>query len=319
MAADTPHGRESSTEESPDGPAGGAPGRNLPVAIGSGLALAVAFLVALFVEPLVLLAFVAVLAGVALHELDTAMRAKGHRPATPVVGGAGIVMLFGGYLHGPSALAVGLVLAMAGSVVWVLVVERLGVLADAGASEEGQHEDAGGAAAALAAARARVGGDVAASALMTCWVPLLVGFLALLLTHRHGEWFLMATVALTVTSDIGAYAFGTRFGRSKMAPSVSPAKTWEGFAGGLLTVGVIAAVITAQLPGFTLALALALGVSVTLAATVGDLTESLIKRDLGVKDLGRLIPGHGGVMDRVDGILFALPTAHVLLALLGGA
>jgi phosphatidate cytidylyltransferase len=102
-----------------------------------------------------------------------------------------------------------------------------------------------------------------------------------------------------------------------MAPAVSPAKSWEGFAGGLATVLVVAATIVANVPGFDLALALVFGVACFLAGTAGDLAESMVKRDLGVKDLGGIVPGHGGIMDRADAVIFALPVAHAVLSAFG--
>lgn len=295
-------------------------GRNLPAAIASGLALGALFLVGLLVEELIALALVMLLVGLALHELHIALRGRGLRPATPVVAGAGIVIVFGSYLHGPSALAVGLVLAVAGTSAWVLIAGRVepqgGALAGAhpaGGVDAGDDPERVG----TESIPAALGADLAASALMVCWVPLMAGFAGLLLDRPGGEWYLPAAIALSVSNDIGAYAFGNRFGRRKMAPHVSPAKTWEGFAGGLATVVLLAVAVTARGAEFTVGIAAVFGVAVVIASTAGDLTESLIKRDLGVKDLGSVIPGHGGVMDRVDGILFALPTAHVLLALFG--
>lgn len=295
-------------------------GRNLPAAIASGLALGALFLVGLFVEELVALGLVMVLAGFALHELHIALRGQGLRPATPVVAGAGIVMVFGSYLHGPSAFAVGLVLALVGALAWALVIARLYPLrgpGDGAAAPEGGAEAGAPGAAEAEPTPSGPSADLAASALMVGWVPLMAGFVGLLLDRPGGEWYLAAAIALSVSNDIGAYAFGNRFGRRKMAPHVSPAKTWEGFAGGLATVVLLAVVVTARGAEFTVAIAAIFGVAVVIASTVGDLTESLIKRDLGVKDLGSMIPGHGGVMDRVDGILFALPTAHVVLTLFG--
>ena len=107
-------------------------------------------------------------------------------------------------------------------------------------------------------------------------------------------------------------------GRHKLAPSVSPGKTWEGLVGGWLTVLLLAATVTTRtVPGVDLIPALVIGTGITIAATIGDLAESLVKRDLGLKDLGTVLPGHGGVMDRVDAILFCLPTAHLLLLAFG--
>lgn len=267
-----------------------SPGRNLPVAIASGVALAATFIATLLIDPLLFLAFIAVLAVVALLELDVAFREQGLRPATPVAVSAGLVMLVGTYATGPAAQSLGLVLLVLGTLAWTLLDTR----------------------------RRRVVASLSATLLMTLWVPFLVSFLGLLLVREHGIWVVMAVVALSVTNDIGAFAFGSHFGRHKLAPSVSPAKSWEGFAGGLGTTLVVAAVVTGPLvPGFDMVAALVVAVGVVVASTVGDLAESLVKRDLGIKDLGKIIPGHGGIMDRADSVIFALPTAHLLLLLLG--
>lgn len=199
-------------------------------------------------------------------------------------------MLFGAYWVGPSAQALGVLLLLFGAVLWVF----------------------------LGTDRRRVVPTVSATLLAGLWVPFLASHLALLLARQDGEWAVLAVIALAVSSDIGAYGVGSAFGRHKLAPRVSPAKSWEGLAGGLATVLVLAALVTARLPGFDLPTALLLGVVVVPAATLGDLTESLVKRDLGVKDLGSVVPGHGGIMDRVDSILLALPAAHLLLLALGG-
>lgn len=321
MTADPPGRREP-----PVVAAGGArsersAGRNLPAAIASGLVLGALFLAGLFVEELIAVGLVMLLAALALHELHIAFRGQGLRPATPVVAGAGIVVVFGSYLHGPSALAVGLVLAAAGTTAWALVLGRVDARRDRDATTGRAPAEAatGGEAptAEVEPTPSGPGADLAASALMVCWVPLMAGFAGLLLDRPGGEWYLSAAIALSVSNDIGAYAFGNRFGRRKIAPQASPAKTWEGFAGGLITVVALAVVVTARGAEFTVPIATVLAVVLVIASTVGDLTESLIKRDLGVKDLGSMIPGHGGVMDRVDGILFALPTAHVVLTLFG--
>jgi phosphatidate cytidylyltransferase len=272
-------------------------GRNLPVAVASGLALAGIFLGTLFAHPVAFLAFVAVLIVIALLELDVAIRATGVRPATPVAIGAGLVMFGGTYTHGPSAHALGLVLLVLGTMTWSLF--------DSGSRP-------------APARRRGVAASVGATFFMTLWVPFLASFFGLLLARGpDGLWLVIAVIALSALNDIGAYAAGVRFGRHKLAPSVSPAKTWEGFAGGFVTTIVVAAGIVAHLPGLDMTTALVLAPGVALASTVGDLTESLVKRDLGVKDLGRIVPGHGGIMDRADAIIFSLPVAHLLLLALG--
>lgn len=266
-----------------------ATGRNLPVAIASGVALAGLFIGSLFLHDYVFLTFVALLVVGALLELDVAFRSRRLRPATLVAVGAGLVMLYGAYGGGPSAQALGLVLLGLGGMAWMLL-------------ERG---------------RERVVASLGATCLMTLWVPFLASFLGLLLVRPNGAWIVMAAIALAVANDIGAYALGSRFGRHRLAPRVSPGKSWEGFAGGLATVLVLAGLVTARVPGFDVPTALAFGAVVAVAGTVGDLAESLVKRDLRIKDLGRIMPGHGGIMDRVDAILFALPAAHLLLLGLG--
>ena len=273
----------------PPAPAHRTLGRNLPVAIAVGVALAGLFLGTLFIHPVAFLIFIAAMVTLGLLELDRAFRSKELRPFTPVALGAGLLLVFGTYASGPTAQSLVLALLVFGAAAWA--VFRRG--------DERQLR------------------SMSLTCLMVLWVPFLASYIGLLLARPQGEWFVMATVALTVSSDIGAFAFGSRFGRHKLAPSVSPAKSWEGFFGGLGTALLLAVLVTAHVPGFTWGTALALAVGVCVAATVGDLAESMVKRDLGVKDLGGLLPGHGRIMERADAIIFALPAAHLLLLALG--
>lgn len=273
----------------PPAPGKRGAGRNLPVAIASGLTLAGLFLGSVAWSPWAFVTFIAVLVVLALYELHKAFRLQGWRPATPVVVGAGMVTLYGAYSHGTDGQTLGLALTLLGSAVWVM----------------------------LDSERKAATASLAASCLMGMWVPFLASFSGLLIARPEGRWAVMAAIALAVTSDISAFAFGNSFGRHKMAPRVSPAKTWEGFAGGVGMTLLIAAVITSRVPGFDLWSALAVGLGASLAATIGDLAESMVKRDLGVKDLGGIIPGHGGIMERADGVIFALPVVHLILLALG--
>lgn len=264
-------------------------GRNLPLAVATGVGLAAAFLISLFWHPLVLLALIFALVVVALLELDAAFATRGGRPATPVLILVGAVALFGGYFAGPSMQALALALLLLGAAVWAFL------------SADGK----------------RAVEVVAATLLVGVWVPFLASFAALLLARPDGAWYVLAPIALAVVTDISAYAFGSMFGRHKLAPRISPGKTWEGLAGGALASVAVAGLILVWLPGLDLGSVLLLAVAVSAAATLGDLTESVVKRDLGVKDLGRILPGHGGIMDRVDSIIFALPAAHFTLAAVG--
>jgi phosphatidate cytidylyltransferase len=277
----------------------GALGRNLPLAIASGVALAAVFLATLWLSAWLFLTFVAVLIVIGLLELDVVLRGKGLHPATPVAAAVGLIAFYGTYARGAIAQSLALVLLVVGTVAWVLLLpppepRRIGERP-----------------------KGRVTADVGATCLIALWVPFLASFLSLLLVRPDGRWYVLATIGLAVVNDIGAFAAGSRFGTHKLAPKVSPSKTWEGFAGGIALTAVVAVGIVGQFPGFDWLVALVFGLAVAVAGTLGDLAESLVKRDLGVKDLGRVLPGHGGIMDRVDAIIFALPVAHLTLVLFG--
>ncbi|CAN5404935.1 phosphatidate cytidylyltransferase [soil metagenome] len=265
-------------------------GRNLPVAIGVGLGLAGLFIGSVLVHPLLFLTFVGVNLVIALLELDVALTSTKVRPPTIVALLTLPVMLYGSYLYGTDAIVLGLFGALVLGFVYTMVT----------------HE------------RGHTVSRMAALSLMLLWVNVMASSLGLLLDREQGYWYVMAPTALAVTNDIGAYAFGRNFGRTPMAPAISPKKTWEGFSGALLTVIVMAVLVSARVvPGVTIPVAIVLAVAVVLAATVGDFAESLVKRDLGLKDLGTIFPGHGGVMDRIDALLFALPTAHLVFLAFG--
>ncbi|HAN26113.1 MAG TPA: phosphatidate cytidylyltransferase, partial [Microbacterium ginsengisoli] len=162
----------------------------------------------------------------------------------------------------------------------------------------------------------RTYGNVVDDVLLATFVPLYVPFLAslaiLLLRQPHGEWWVMAFLIITIVADTGAYVSGLTLGRHPMAPKISPKKTWEGFAGAAV-LSVVGAILLAWLmlglPWWT---GIIIGLVILGTATAGDLGESMIKRDLGIKDMSSWLPGHGGVLDRLDSIL---PSAGAALAL----
>ena len=158
--------------------------------------------------------------------------------------------------------------------------------------------------------------DVTASLFVVTYVPLFAGFATLLVTAPDGAGRILAFMIAVVCSDVGGYAAGVFLGRHPMAPTISPKKTWEGFAGSLLagTTGATITVLLA-LDGQWWHGAL-LGIAIVITATGGDLVESLIKRDLGIKDMGTLLPGHGGLMDRLDSLLPSAVVSWLLLSLL---
>jgi CDP-diglyceride synthetase len=157
--------------------------------------------------------------------------------------------------------------------------------------------------------------DVSATIFLAAWVPLFASFAALLVYPPDGAGRVFCLMITVVASDTGGYAVGALFGKHPMVPAISPKKSWEGF-GGSLVLGITAAILTATLlagkPAWIGAL---LGLVLVLTCTLGDLVESQIKRDLGIKDMGRLLPGHGGLMDRLDGVLPSAVAAWTVLTL----
>jgi phosphatidate cytidylyltransferase len=158
--------------------------------------------------------------------------------------------------------------------------------------------------------------DAAASLLSIAYVPLMGSFLLLAVGESHGTLRIVAMILCVVASDVGGYVAGVLLGRHQLAPVISPKKTWEGL-GGSVVLGLALGWVTVHLLlGAPLWAALVFGLTVVLVGTVGDLVESLIKRDLGIKDMSGFLPGHGGVLDRIDSILYSAPIAWLLLHLL---
>ena len=261
-------------------------GRNLPAAIGVGIALAALIVGSLLVYKPLFLAVVVAAIAVGLWELSTALARTGVRTPLPVLILGSTCMIVGAYAGGPRWLVVTLAVSVLAAVGW-----RMG----------------GGAVGFVR--------DVSASVLCLVYAPFFAGFVALLLAADDGVQRVVTFFVVTVASDIGGYAVGVVFGRHPLAPSISPKKTWEGFAGSSLACAAAGVVcVTAMLDG-AWAIGLLLGLVVVVAATLGDLAESLIKRDLGVKDMSSILPGHGGLMDRLDSLLASASIVWIILAL----
>lgn len=154
--------------------------------------------------------------------------------------------------------------------------------------------------------------DVLAGTFVVFYVPFLASMAMVLLRQDGGEWWIIAFIAVAVVADTAAYSAGLTFGKHPMAPRISPNKTWEGFAGaviGAVAAGILLGIFLLGVPWWAGAI---LGVVILGTATTGDLGESMVKRDLGIKDMSSWLPGHGGVLDRLDSIL---PSATAALAL----
>lgn len=267
-------------------PATGRAGRNLPMAIAVGCGLGAVVLASLLIYRPAFAVLVAIAAGVGLWELVRAIGTRHKVPLIPLVaGGAGMAAM--AWFGGAESLVLGLGLTIVVVMAWRLADGPANYL-----------------------------GDMLASVLAAVWVPFLAGFAVLLVKPDDGQLRIIVTLALVVLSDTGGYVAGVLFGKHPMAPKVSPKKSWEGMGGSIVACAVGGALMLYFAFDVTWWKGALFGLAITIVATLGDLTESMVKRDLGVKDMSGLIPGHGGLMDRLDSILLAAPTAVLLLTAL---
>ncbi|MEV5882955.1 phosphatidate cytidylyltransferase [Streptomyces sp. NPDC052020] len=284
-------------EPMPDAPQPAPPqkksaGRDLGAAIGVGLGLGAVIVASLFIVKAVFVGVIAVAVVVGLWELNKRLQErKGIKaPLVPLaVGGAAMVVA--GYAGGPEAAWVAMALTALAVLVWRMTEPPENYLK-----------------------------DVTAGVFAAFYVPFLATFVALMLTADDGPARVLTFLVLTVVSDTGAYAVGWRFGRKKLAPRISPGKTREGLLGAVAFAMAAGALFMQFLiDGGSWWQGLLLGLAVAASATLGDLGESMIKRDLGIKDMGSLLPGHGGIMDRLDSLLPTAPVVWLLLVVFVGA
>jgi phosphatidate cytidylyltransferase len=273
----------------PDGPTAtgkqSRAGRNLPAAIGVGVGLGAVIVASLFVYRPSFAFLVGAAVAYGCYELWKAVGTAGYRAAlTPVLVG-GLAMLAAAWSRGPNGLVIALLLTVVGVLVWRLAEGAEGYL-----------------------------NDIGVSMLILLYVPTLAGFAILSVHADDGAARILAFVATVVCSDTGGYATGVLFGRHPLAPIVSKGKTWEGFAGSAIlcsVAGVLFLTLTFHEAWWK---GLLFGLAIVVTATLGDLGESMIKRDLGIKDMGTLLPGHGGIMDRLDSLLPCAAVAYLLLS-----
>jgi phosphatidate cytidylyltransferase len=266
-------------------------GRNLLSAIVIGLVLAGVMVLSLVVFKEIFMVLAAVLVVFGTLELATALRhADIHVPRIPTVV-AGVAMVPAAYYWG----AEGQWLVFVGGVLLVMLWRLVEV--------------------AVMPPRPGLTGvlrDLGASVFVQVYVSFLGSIAVLLVSQEGGQWWVLAFIVVVVLVDVGAYATGLNFGKHPMAPTISPKKTWEGLAGAVaaaLIGGVLLAVFMIYQPWWV---GLIFGAVIAVTATVGDLAESLIKRDIGVKDMSSWLPGHGGFLDRLDSILPSAAAAYVL-------
>ncbi|MFI8437654.1 phosphatidate cytidylyltransferase [Streptomyces sp. NPDC079020] len=267
-------------------------GRDLRAAIGVGVGLGAVIVASLFIVQAVFVGVIVVAVVVGLWELTSRLEErKGIKaPLVPLaVGGAAMVVA--GYARGAEGAWVAMALTALAVLVWRMTQPPEGYLK-----------------------------DVTAGVFAAFYVPFLATFVAMLLTADDGPQRVLTFLLLTVISDTGAYAVGWRFGKNKLAPRISPGKTREGLLGAVaFAMAGGALCMQFLIDGGSWWQGLLLGLAVAVSATLGDLGESMIKRDLGIKDMGTLLPGHGGIMDRLDSLLPTAPVVWLLLVLFVGS
>jgi phosphatidate cytidylyltransferase len=263
-------------------------GRNLPLAILTGVGLAGLLLGALVLSKPVFVLFVLVVVLLAVTELIQVLRARATRPAAAVVYPMSVLLLVGAYLKGPAALSFGMVLTVLASFGWYLV--------DRGRTE--------------------VTRNVAATVFAVLYLPFLAAHLPLVVARAdHYVGAVIGYALLVVVYDTAAYATGATVGRHPLAPHISPNKSWEGAAGATVLTLLVGAFVLPLWEPWTLPSGLTLAALACVVAPLGDLSESMLKRDLAVKDMGSILPGHGGMLDRIDALLFMAPVLYYVLAL----
>nr|WP_203217412.1 MULTISPECIES: phosphatidate cytidylyltransferase [Nocardia] len=291
--------RSGSTGATDAGGSGGAAppasraGRNLPAALAVGFGLGLSLIAILLFVPKVFIGVVGVAVAVATWEVAKRLReADVLVPRIPlIVGGQAVFWL--GWPYGASGVAGAFAATTLVCMVWRLF-------------------DHG-----LRSAPRNFLRDTAITIFTLAWIPLLASFATLLLLEDpNGNLRVLTFMILVVCSDVGGYVAGVLFGKHPMVPSISPKKSWEGFAGSLV-FSVIGGLLTVTLLlQANSMIGVVLGIGLVLVATCGDLIESQIKRELGIKDMGTLLPGHGGIMDRLDSMLPSAFVAWLVLSTL---
>lgn len=265
----------------------GRAGRDLRAAITVGVSLVVVVLLSLFWVKDLFGVVVAVALVVAALEISRALATAGIQVPLPPVLIGGVAMLVVGFYDDMDTATAVMALTVIATMAWRLRSGSEGFVRDA-----------------------------TAGIFLLSYLFLMGTFVLRMLASEDGVWRIVAFILVTIASDIGGYAAGVLFGKHPMAPTISPKKSWEGFAGSLLAgtaAGILIVVYALEGPWWA---GLVLGVAGVCFATLGDLCESLIKRDVGIKDMGDLLPGHGGLMDRLDSLIAVAPVAYLVMYLL---
>jgi phosphatidate cytidylyltransferase len=273
-------------------------GRSLKKSVTVGLLLGAVFLASILILPQAFMVLAAVAAGSGAWELCTALRIKGwHVPRIPITIGS-IVLMPVTYFMGSRGQWLGALIIVASVILW-----RVAQLSWDPAARNRTFK--------------QTVSDFGASAFVVIYLPLMTSFAVLLLHHeKHGQGWVVTYITTVSMIDTFGYLVGRKLGKHKIAPGVSPKKSLEGLLASVVA-GSVVAIIGSLVLGRSIWFGLIFAAAMLIAAVFGDLAESLIKRDLGVKDMSSWLPGHGGVMDRLDSILPATLIAYLLVSLIG--
>jgi len=295
MTAQRPTSVSGTDTGSPDGaklPKTSRAGRNLPAAIAVGTGLGGILIVILVFAPKWWLVVLALAIPIATHEVTRRLREAGYAiPIVPLLVG-GQAMLWLTWPYGPAGALGGFAATVVVCMIWRLVGHG------------------------LTQQPVNYLRDISATVFLATWVPLFASFGGLLIYPPDGAARVFCLMLTVVCSDVGGYTAGVLFGKHLMVPAISPKKSWEGLGGSFLfgiTASVLAVALLLHKPAWV---GVALGLMLVITGALGDLVESQVKRDLGIKDMGTLLPGHGGLMDRIDAMLPSAVATWIVLTLL---
>lgn len=263
-------------------------GRNLPAAITVGVTLGAVLVVGLFYVPAVLVFLAAAAAAVGTWEVCHGLNQKRGMgvPLIPAVATA-FLMPFAAYYGGGQWLIFTVVASILVLIGWRIVGKRDGMIM-----------------------------SIMGSIFVMSWVPFMISLALLLYREESGAGKVLMILLMAIGNDTWGYIAGVLWGKHPMAPKISPKKTWEGFVGSMVG-SIIVGIICSMVIGDPWLYGIIVAIFLVIASTVGDLGESMVKREIGIKDMSNLLPGHGGVMDRLDSIVFAIATGYVIFAVLG--
>lgn len=271
-------------------PATGRAGRNLPAAVTTAAVLIVVLLGSLFYIPVAFVGYVMAMSLAGVWELSGAFARVGLRMATPPLYIGVVGMTTCAWALGPEAVFVSLYITIFAVVLWVM--------ADSHRSQRMY--------------------DIIVSVFAATYVPFFASFLVMMFRELENPWLVILMIALITANDLGGWGVGIMLGRHPMAPRLSPKKSWEGFVGSAVSCMAVGA-LGLYLLEYSWYWGILLGGVACIVGTLGDLLESLIKREVGLKDMSQLLPGHGGALDRVDAMLLFAPVFYFIVRTAVGA